>query len=264
MPRKKERIDEDLELWRAYKEEGDRSALERIVEKYTPLVVQIAYSVYKNVPKSVSVDDLISSGNLGLMDAIEKYDPSKGVKFKSYAQNRIRGAILDELREVDWMSRTARKRVKEVQRAYTELERKLGRPATDEEVAQYLGISLRELRKRLEELNMVYLLSTSDVIYSTSEGEILREETIASSEYDPQRSAIKDSLHEELKKALAKLPENERLVIYLHHVEGLPHKHIAKVLGVSDSRVSQLYSKGLSRLRGYLEEFYSVWAQGEI
>ncbi len=224
---------------------------EQQIVNYLPLVKYIAMRILNRLPSHVELDDLINYGIIGLMDAVDKFDKSRGVKFKTYAELRIRGAILDGLRELDWVPRSYRRRQRELERAYRKLESELGRSATDEEVATELQIGLKAFHSLLDNLRGIQIGSMDAV---TKDGE----ENLV--EYIPDRkenspSFIMEKL--ELQRLLAsgidKLPEKERLVLSLYYYEGLTMKEVGAVLGITESRVSQLHSKAVLRLRGRME-----------
>ena len=242
------------ELWVEYKKTHDRKLRDHFIKQYAPLVKYVAGKLATNMPQSVDFDDLISFGVFGLIDAIEKFDPDKHVKFKTYAVTRIRGAIFDELRNLDWIPRSIRQKSREVEDAIAQLETRLGRSATDSEIARAMGISEDELAHILYKVSNTSVLSLNDVWYTKDENEKM---SIADSIESPQ-SQNPDSVmeREEIKKvivnAIQELPDNEKKVLVLYYYENLTLREIGKVLDVTESRVSQLHTKAILRLRGKL------------
>jgi len=247
--------DETLELWKKYKESQDPKVKEELILKYAPFVKYVAGRVAMNLPSNVDFDDLVGYGVFGLIDAIEKFDPSRNVKFKTYAQTRIRGAIFDELRILDWTPRSIRQKTRQLEKIFMELETKLGRAPTDEEVAKAMEITLEELHQLYNETRGTLLLSLDEVCYdsenNTSRMELIEDTTSES----PDQRIEKEELKRVLAEAIAGLSERERLVITLYYYEELTLKEIGKILGVSDSRVSQLHTKAVLRLRARLAKF---------
>jgi RNA polymerase sigma factor for flagellar operon FliA len=250
------------ELWERYKGSGDQGAREQLAVQYLPLVRFVAGRVRMTLPAFVDEDDLVGYGVLGLLDAMEKFDPSRGVKFETYAVTRIRGAILDGLRAVDWVPAHVRQRVRELQEVYSRLEGKLGRPASDEEVAAEMGISMAELSRRISEAASTSLVSLEGLwAVEQKEGPVLS--SLPDREApDPVEMAEWEERKEALARGIERLPERERLIITLFYYEGLTLKEIARLLGVSPGRVSQLHAQAMLRLRGSLERAAREGAQG--
>ena len=230
-----------------------------LIEEYIPLVKYLAQRIAVKLPSHVELDDLINSGIIGLVDAIEKFDRSRGIKFKTYAEFRIRGSIFDGLRSLDWVPRSIRKQKKKVEESYASLEQDLGRHATDEEVCEKLGIELAEFHKILDTLKGVSLgkfveLSNHD---SSSFGE--GENTIGfipdESAEDPYQTFQKQELHQVLADSIHNLPEKERYVVSLYYYDELTMKEIGTVLNITESRVSQLHTKATLRLRETLRNY---------
>ena len=228
----------------------DREAL---ITECLPLVKFVAHRISARLPAHVELDDLIHSGILGLMDAVKKFEPGRNVKFKTYAEQRIRGAILDGLRDLDWVPRSLRRKKKDIENAYHLLEQQAGRAATDEEVAAHLGLPLDDLHHALDELKGVTLGSFVDA------GDNGDGENLISFVPDPdgesahvllQSQEVKDIL----KLAVDKLPTKERFVVQLYYFDELTMKEIGTLLNITESRVSQLHTKSMLRLRGKLKE----------
>lgn len=235
-------------IWLKYSKTRDANAKNLIIENYVYLVKLVAGRLGIYLNQYVDLDDLVGYGILGLIDAIDKFDLDKNVKFETYASLRIRGSILDAIRKLDWVPRTLRKKQKELDKVYVELEAKLGRRPEDEEVASFLGVSLEEYNELLKDVNISALVSIDEYTFQF--------ETIK----DPKAPLPDDYVEDkEMKAILAelieKLPEREKKVIFLYYFEELTLKEISKVLEVSESRVSQLHTKAVSRLRANLGKY---------
>jgi len=247
--------DDRERLWSLYKRNRDPKAREELILQYASLVKYIAGRLAMGMPPNVELDDLISYGIFGLIDAIEKFDHERGVKFETYAIARIKGAILDGLRAFDWAPHSLRQKVRDLERAYGDLEARLGRSVSDEEVAEHLGISLGQLQDRLAEVAGLALVSLDDLWPSEGGGDGLvrpLDTIIDENSPDPVAYAIFEERKALLAEAIDKLPEKERLVVALYYYEGLTAKEISQVMGLSQSRISQLHSKAILRLRGRL------------
>jgi len=237
-------LSEDLDIFK------DR---ELLITECLPLVKFVAHRISARLPSHVEVDDLIHSGILGLMDAIKKFEPGRNVKFKTYAEQRIRGAILDGLRDLDWVPRSLRRKKKDIENAYHFLEQQLGRAATDEEVALHLAITLEDLHKSLDELKGV-TLGTFMEAGEDGEGENLISFVPDPDAEDPHITLQARELRTMLKDAVEKLPTKERFVVQLYYFDELTMKEIGTLLNITESRVSQLHTKSMLRLRGKLKE----------
>lgn len=246
-------------LWKEFKQEGKESARQKLIIYYSPLAKYVAGRIAANLPKSIDIQDLIQHGIIGLMDAIEKFDPSRDIKFETYAITRIKGAIIDSLRSLDWMPRTLRFKVKEIDKVYAELEARLNRPPTEEEIAETMGITLEELQQLMAEARFSSVVALEETL-STSEGsqddQNLYYSLADRSAIDPSEAIEKKEIKELLIKAIQSLPEKERKVIILYYYSGMTLKEIGELLGVTESRVSQLHSKAVSRLRSMLKGIY--------
>lgn len=223
------------------------------IEKYLPLVKRIAGRLAISLPQHVDEDDLIGYGVFGLLDALERFDLARGVKFETYANLRIRGAMIDGLRTMDWVPHSARQKVKHIQDAFALVEATLGRPAEVEEVAAYLKMDARELEGAIRQGQMLNL-SSLDELADGEDGENLSPISMVK---DPQaQEAYQDveieEQHQILAKAIEKLPEKEKMVVALYYQEDLTLKEIAAVMNLSESRISQLHSQAILRLRGRL------------
>lgn len=227
---------------------------EKMILEHAPMIKYIANRIASRLPSHVDVDDLINSGVIGLIDALEKFDPTRGIKFKSYAESRIRGSILDNLRSLDWVSRSVRRKSRVLEQTFADLEKKLGRPATEEEVAEVMGMELEDLLKVMGEVNSVSLVYLDEVLNDDS-GD--KEQTLAEylsnpDDEDPYSLLAIQEIKESLTEGIDALPEKERLVLSLYYYEELTMKEIGKVLDVTESRVSQLHTQAILRLRGKL------------
>lgn len=222
--------------------------------EYLPLVKYIAGRIAIGLPKSVELDDLINAGVVGLIEAYNNFDASKGVKFESYASMRIRGAIIDELRAVDWAPRSTRAKSREMERSIASLENKLGRSPSEEEIAEDLDVSLGDLYKLLEDLSSTTLLSLDELTYGSDDDKpVPLIDTLKSAE---RSDALSDLEREEMRNLLVDsieyLSEQERLVIALYYYEELTLKEIGQVMELSESRVSQIHTKAVLSLRAKL------------
>lgn len=226
---------------------------DELITECLPLVKFIAHRISARLPAHVEVDDLIHSGILGLMDAVKKFEPDRNVKFKTYAEQRIRGAILDGLRDLDWVPRSLRRKKKDIETAYRELEQRRGRAATDEEVAAHLGMPLDELHRSLDDLKGVTLGTFMDA-GENGEGENLISFVPDPDGENPHVLLQTREVRTILKTAVEKLPAKERIVVELYYYDELTMKEIGTVLNITESRVSQLHTKSMLRLRGKLKE----------
>ncbi len=226
---------------------------EEMIIKHVPLVKYIAQKYFPRVRGVLELEDLINIGIIGLIDAIEKFDPKKGVKFSTYAELRIKGAILDEIRSQDLVSRSTREKIGAIERAYSELEAELGRSAEDEEVAEKLGIDLSEFYKLLDESRNISLISLDDPIVKTTEMREYVEKLKEGLEIGPFEYTSLKEIKEILKDSIEELPEKEKLVVTLYYLEDLTMKEIGEIIGVSESRVSQIHTKAILKLRAKMK-----------
>ena len=231
----------------------DRNNREQIIKDYVPLVKFVAHRIASRLPSHVELDDLINSGILGLMDAIEKFEPARNIQFKTYAELRVKGAILDGLRDLDWVPRSLRRKKKDIEGAYHALEQQFGRAATDEQVAVHLGITLEELHKNLDDLKGV-TLGTFVEVGEDGEGESLISFVPDPDAEDPSQTFQASEIKEILRDAMEVLPKKEKFVVQLYYFDELTMKEIGTLLNITESRVSQLHTKAMLRLRGKLLE----------
>ncbi len=229
---------------------------EKLIKEYGGLVKYMAYRLAARVPKHVTVEDLIGAGMIGFVDALDKFDPTRDVKFRTYMEIRVRGAMLDELRNMDPVSRSTRQKAQQLAETYGELEKTLKRPPTEEEMAQKLGISMEDFHKLLNETKAVNILPLEYADFEQGDDETNFEPThnLISDGTNPLEQLQKKELETQLAKAIEKLPEKERLVISLYYYDQLTMKEIGRVLDVSESRVSQIHSRAMLYLRNALEK----------
>lgn len=229
----------------------DQTERERLITTHLPKVKYIADRIAAKLPPSVERDDLYGAGVVGLIDAVERFDASRGIAFTTFAEMRVRGAILDNLRSLDWASRATRRRAREVQAAYAQIEQENARPATEEEVAERLAIPLSELHETLQDIRG---LSITNLDERDEETGLSISEMIADKSSSPLEQLEDSQRRKLLARAIDKLPERERQVIALYYLEELTMKEIGEVLGVTESRVSQLRAQAVARLRGNLNK----------
>ena len=244
-------------LWRDFKASSDEGLRERLILHYSPLVKYVAGRVSVGLPATIEQADLVSYGIFGLIDAIEKFDIGRQIKFETYAINRIRGAIIDELRAIDWIPRSVRFKAREVERALGELEGRLLRPPSDAELAEELGVSLDDLQETLNQINLVSVVALDELLSVSGEkGEAVSlVDTLADTKAaDPEMSFESEETRHLLAQAINHLPERERLVITLYYYEGLTLAQIGQVLGVTESRVCQMHTKAVLQLRNKMAE----------
>jgi RNA polymerase sigma factor for flagellar operon FliA len=244
------------DLWRRYKGEGDAGARERLVVAYSPMVKFVAGRLGAGLPSHVDDADLISYGLMGLIGAIERFEPERGIKFETFAMTRIRGAIIDELRSLDWVPRSVRSRAREIEAAQAKLEHELQRAPTEAELAKRLGVGEDELQSSLLEIanSSVYALDELWTVSDSSGDQVSLLDTISDPRAeDPQESLASSEVKDRLTDAISSLPEREQLVVALYYYENLTLREIGEVLGVTESRVSQLHTKAVMRLRSGLQ-----------
>jgi RNA polymerase sigma factor for flagellar operon FliA len=245
------------ELWRRYKSDGDNKIRERLVVAYSPLVKYVAGRTAAGLPPHVEEADLISYGLVGLISAIERFDLSRDIKFETYAIMRIKGAIIDELRSMDWVPRSVRARAREVERANAKLENALQRAPTDQEIADELQITVDELNESLLAISHSSMVALDELwsVSDSSGDQVSLMDTIEDPNApDPARSLDVGDLKDRIADSIAKLPEREKLVIALYYYENLTLREIGEVLGVTESRVSQMHTKAVLRLRSRMQE----------
>jgi RNA polymerase sigma factor for flagellar operon FliA len=251
-------VDEAIaSLWREFKDTGDTSLRERLILHYSPLVKYVAGRVGVGLPPNIEQADLVSYGIFGLIDAIEKFDLERAIKFETYAISRIRGAIIDELRSIDWIPRSVRYKAREVEKAYAALEAKLRRTPTEQEVAEELGISTTDLRQIFSQVSFVNVLALDELLNTGGEkgDKLSLVDTLEDSKAeDPVQAFEAEEMKYLLAGAINTLPEREKIVVTLYYYEGLTLAEIGQVLGVTESRICQMHTKAVLQLRGKLAD----------
>jgi RNA polymerase sigma factor for flagellar operon FliA len=242
------------ELWIQYRKKRDPKIRETFIKQYAPLVKYVAGKVAVGMPHNVEFDDLVGFGVFGLLDAIDKFDPDKNVKFKTYAVTRIRGAIFDELRSIDWVPRSVRQKTREVEEAIGALEAQLGRTATDQEIASSMGMDEAEYLKTIMKISVTSILSLDDMWFSGDENDkvSIGDNIESPASMNPDVVVEKDEIRRVIVEAINDLPEKEKKILVLYYYEDLTLKEIGQVLEVTESRVSQLHTKAILRLRSKL------------
>lgn len=243
------------DLWARYKADNDTHARDQLILNYSPLVKYVAGRLASSLPQTVDTADLISYGIFGLIDAIEKYDPERAIKFETYAIARIKGAIIDELRAMDWVPRSVRSRAREIEAAYIALENELKRVPSDTEVAQRIGVSPKDFQDILTKLSYTSVVSFEELWVGgdREDGQNALGTIKDDSAEDPVAMFESEEIKDILAGAIERLPEREKTVIALYYYEGLTLKEIGQILGVTESRVSQLHTKAVLRLRARLQ-----------
>ena len=244
------------ELWRKYKETGDQRAREQLVLAFSPLVKYVAGRMSTGLPAHVEEADLISYGLLGLISAIERFDPSREIKFETFAMTRIKGSIIDELRSLDWVPRSVRAKAREIERANSKLEHQLHRAPTDQEVADELGMEMEEFQDALTRISNSSVIALDELwtLSDSSGDQVSLLDTIQDPDaVDPAQAMDVTETKDRLAESIARLPEREKLVIALYYYENLTLREIGEVLGVTESRVSQLHTKAVLRLKSALQ-----------
>ncbi|WP_460444631.1 RNA polymerase sigma factor WhiG [Angustibacter aerolatus] len=245
------------ELWRAYKTTADPALREKLILHYSPLVKYVAGRVGVGLPPNIEQADLVSYGIFGLIDAIEKFDTERAIKFETYAISRVRGAIIDELRSIDWIPRSVRHKAREVERSYAELEAELHRTPTEAEVAQRMGIKVGDLHHIFSQVSYVNVVALDELLSVGGEkgdkltlGDTLEDKGAE----DPVLAFEGEETKYLLARAINQLPEREKIVVTLYYYEGLTLAEIGQVLGVTESRICQMHTKAVLQLRGKISE----------
>jgi RNA polymerase sigma factor for flagellar operon FliA len=238
-------------LWEQYQAGRPGSVRDTLIIHYSPLVKYVASRVAVGLPKNVEQSDLVSYGMFGLIDAIDKFEPTRGYKFETYAISRIRGAILDELRSMDWVPRSVRSKARSIEKAYADLEAKLHRAPTDEEVAAELELTVDQFQNHLSQISTVGLAALDEILVSSGErGETLTlGDTIADTSHGPMGAFEVAELRQMLAQSINTMGEKEKIVLTLYYYENLTLAEIGTVLGVSESRVCQIHTKAILQLR---------------
>ncbi|MGO4374616.1 FliA/WhiG family RNA polymerase sigma factor [Paenibacillus sp. 2TAB19] len=241
----------NIQMWQAWRERGEVEAKKQLIEQYLPLVDYVTNRMAIGLPKNVIKDDLASNGVMGLIDAIEKFDYCRGLQFETYASWRIRGAIIDGLRQGDWVPRSVREKAKRVEEAYQHLEQQYLRSVTDAEISSYLQISEKEFAGMLQDIAVTTVCSLEDPIRE-EESETRMSLLVDDKAKNPDHKVHEFYMKESLVKGIERLTEKERTVVSLFYYEELSLSEIAEVMSLSPSRISQLHSKAILRLRGAL------------
>ena len=250
-------VDDELgQLWQGFKGEGSDEARERLILHYAPLVKYVASRVATGLPSSVEQADLVSYGMFGLIDALHKFEPGRGNKFETYAIPRIKGAIIDELRAMDWVPRSIRFKAREIEKAHADLEAMLKRQPTEAEMAERLGISRKELHDVVSQISFVSVLALDELVsVGADRGEqVSLIDTLADKHLDPTSGVESQETRGLLSAAINSLSEREKIVVTLYYFEGLTLAEIGEILGVTESRVCQIHTKAVGGLRGQLSE----------
>ena len=244
------------ELWTRYKKDADERARERLVLAYSPLVKFVAGRMSSGLPAHIEEADLLSYGLLGLIGAIERFEPEREIKFETFAVARIKGSIIDELRSLDWVPRSVRAKAREIEAAHAKLERTMGRTPTDDEVSSELGVSMEEFQESLLQISNSSVVALDELwaVSDASGDQVSLLDTMKDpSAVDPARELGVSELKDRLASAISRLPEREKLVVALYYYENLTLREIGEVLGVTESRVSQLHTKAVLRLKARLQ-----------
>ncbi|HET9672278.1 MAG TPA: RNA polymerase sigma factor WhiG [Actinomycetota bacterium] len=250
-------VDDELAMrWDAFKASGDGEAREKLILHYAPLVKYVASRVATGLPSSVDQSDLVSYGMFGLIDALQKFEPGRGNKFETYAIPRIKGAIIDELRAMDWVPRSIRFKARELEKAQADLEAMLKRQPTEEELAERLGVSRRELHDMLTQISFVSVLALDEVVSAGADrgDQVSLIDTLADKGIDPTGGVESQETRGMLAAAINSLSEREKIVVTLYYFEGLTLAEIGEILGVTESRVCQIHTKAVGGLRGQLTD----------
>jgi RNA polymerase sigma factor for flagellar operon FliA len=243
------------DLWRRYKSTGDEKARERLVVAYSPLVKYVSGRMASGLPAHVEEADLISYGLVGLISAIQRFELERDIKFETYAITRIKGAIIDELRSLDWVPRSVRSKAREIEKANRKLEHHFQRAPTDEELASELKVSVEELQESLLQISNSTVAALDELwtVSDSSGDQVSLLDTLQDPDaLDPAQVMDQTDLKDRVADAIARLPEREKLVVALYYYENLTLREIGEVLGVTESRVSQLHTKAVLRLRSRL------------
>ena len=249
-------VDEIQTLWQEYRKTGDRRLRDRLILTYAPLVKFVAGRVGASLPAHVDEQDLVSYGLLGLIGAIERFDPAREIKFETFAMARIRGAIIDELRSLDWVPRSVRAKAREIEKVNAQLEHELQRAPTDQEMAEKLAVSVEEFQETLTRISNSSVVALDELwtVSDASGDQVSLLDTIQDPQaLDPAQEMDATEMKDHLADAIARLPEREKLVVALYYYENLTLREIGEVLGVTESRVSQLHTKAVLRLKSRLQ-----------
>ena len=242
------------ELWLQYRKTRDSAIRDAFIKQYNPLVKYVAGKVAVGMPSNVEFDDLVGYGVFGLLDAIDKYDPERNIKFKTYAVTRIRGAIFDELRLIDFVPRSVRQKTREIESTISSLEAQLGRTASDQEIANAMGMDETEYMKTMQKISGTSIISLNDLWYSGDDNDKVSivDNIEAPSSLNPDVVVVNEEIRRVIIEAINELPDKEKKILVLYYYEDLTLKDIGRVLQVTESRVSQLHTKAVLHLRSKL------------
>lgn len=240
------------QLWKLYKEKNDNSAKEKLIIHYVELVKIVASRLYTSRSADLDYEDLISFGVIGLIDAIEKFDLSKNVKFETYANIRIRGAIIDQIRSLDWIPRSARQKFKDMEEAVVRLQNKTESVLTDEMIAEEMNISISDYNRMLGEFTTFSVVSLEEKLSESTTFNPVSENM----EFNPEAQAVEKDMKRVIKEVIDQLPERERMIVDLYYFSELTYKEISEVLDISESRISQLHTKAMVRMKAALKDIY--------
>jgi len=244
------------DLWQAYIKTRSPALKEKLIIHYAPIVKYVAGRLLVHVGQHVEYDDLVGYGIFGLIDAIDKFDNAKNVKFETYAPFRIRGAIIDHIRRMDWVPRTLRQKNKQMEQVCNQLEDELGRQPTEEEISEKLGVPLEETQDLMKKSSVLTLVSLDDFMEQNYESSFTS--LVASRVDSPEEQTERQERKEMLADAISKLSEKEKLVVTLYYFEDLTLKEISSIMKVSESRVSQIHTKAITRLQGKLGRYKNL------
>ncbi len=247
-----------LKLWERYKLDNDHDAKKALILEYAHLVKYTVGRMAVSLSPRAEINDLTNSGILGLIDAIEKFEIERAIKFETYAAIRIQGAILDHLRSLDWVPRTVRRKARTLEETYQALEHQFGRTPTEAEIAVHMGISLEELHKLLGDVSETAIISLEDFFVNKDHQEISLKDTLKDEGEGPEDTAVAGDVKHNLAHAIGTLPDKEKLVLSLHYFEELTLKEISMIMDLSEARISQLHSQAIIRLRGKLSHYIAV------
>ncbi len=254
---------ETLAQWQAYRETKDPALRDRLILTFAPMVKYIVYRKVREIPARCDVEDFISCGLEALIRSIDRYDPTKGATLEQYAWTRIHGAVLDELRRADWAPRSLRRWDRDLNRAREQFQNLYGRPATDAELGDALGVSLKELRRRQGEIARAHVGSLNTLVLGEDDGSLERIDTLVSGDRDadPESAAVRHEATKRLHAALQRLTERDRKIILLMYVHGLTLREIGAIVGVTESRVCQIHAQVTRKLREQLDPYEQLFSE---
>ena len=241
------------ETIKGFEKETENIARGKVIREFSPRLKFLAARLTSRVPFHIDISDLIQAGAIGLMDAMEKFDPNKGAQFKTYAEFRIRGAMLDEIREMDWVPRSVREKAKKLQKTYRDLEKQYGRPVTEEEVASALDMGLNDFWDFLQQVKGASFISVEDLGFNKDAEREVKELLVDAQNKNTLSQSLSRDARRLLVNGLDQLPEKEKVIISLYYYDELTMKEIGAVLKITESRVSQLHTQALFRMKGKLE-----------